>query len=237
VSTGAIPSLSLTVSATGEQIHLTQPQVIVAGYTGRDGKAVQAHIDELARIGIKPPPHVPMFYALDSRVLTVDRAVAVAGARTSGEVEPVLVLSDGRVYLGVGSDHTDRELETRSIADAKAAAPKPIGSSVVPMTTVQGRWDEIAVACRLDGSPYQDGRLSALTTPERLLDKLAMTGVDLTGDAVIFCGTLPLLTGEFVYGSVYELEMRLPDGTTLSHSYTVTTAATGRETPRSPTCA
>ena len=33
--------------------------VIVAGYTARDREAVMHHIDELAAIGIPPPPTVP----------------------------------------------------------------------------------------------------------------------------------------------------------------------------------
>lgn len=221
-SAHATASLGLTVAGTDDQVHVVDPRVVIAGYTGRDGAAVQAHIDELAHIGVAPPPRVPMFYELDSGIVTADGSIDVAGHRTSGEVEPVVVFSNGRVYLGVGSDHTDRELETRSIADSKAAAPKPIGPNVVPLDLVHGRWDEITVACRLDGKPYQEGRLSAMLTPDELLGKLTESGAAIIGDAVLFCGTLPLLTSEFVYGSRYDLEMRLPDGGVLMHSYVVT---------------
>src|SRR5690606_30439461 len=50
-------------------------RAIIAGYTGRDRASVQAHIDELAAIGIPPPPQVPMFYPIPRELLTNDAAV------------------------------------------------------------------------------------------------------------------------------------------------------------------
>lgn len=215
------PLITLTVAGTAEQIHLSDPRLIVAGYTGRDRQAVQAHIDELAHIGVEPPPRVPMFYELEADLLTTDASIDVAGDKTSGEVEPVLVFSRGSLYLGVGSDHTDRELEIQSVAESKAAAPKPMGATVVPLASIEERWDEIVVTCRTDRQPYQHGRLAAMLTPGQLLDKLSASGAGLTADTVMFCGTLPLLTGEFVYGTAYEMEMHLPHGQSLTHAYEV----------------
>ncbi|MET8352254.1 DUF2848 family protein [Micromonospora sp. NPDC005206] len=215
------PLITLTVAGTADQIHLSDPRLVVAGYTGRDRQAVQAHIDELAHIGVTPPPRVPMFYELNADLLTTDASVDVAGDKTSGEVEPVLVFHGGRFYLGIGSDHTDRELETQSIAKSKAAAPKPMGAAVVPMVSIEERWDDIVVTCRTDRQPYQQGRLAAMLTPQQLLGKLEASGTKLTADTVMFCGTLPLLTGEFVYGTSYEMEMHLPDGQSLTHAYQV----------------
>jgi hypothetical protein len=58
-----------------------------------------------------------------------------------------------------------------------------------------------------------------MLTPQDLLDRLAVNGDDLGGQALMFCGTLPPLESSFVYGSTYTLTLRLPDGATLSHSY------------------
>lgn len=198
-------------------------RAIIAGYTGRDRGSVQAHIDELANIGIAPPPAVPMFYQVPRELLTSDNTIAVAAATTSGEVEPVLVRLDTGFFLGVGSDHTDREVEKRDIAESKASAPKPISRSLVPFELVESQWDDIEISCELDGAPYQRGRLKDLTHPRDLLHELTARGDEFrTGDAM-FCGTMPLITGEFIYGSHYVMRMTLPSGLRIEHEYDVKT--------------
>lgn len=228
--TGPAPERTLrfhVVGATGgEPDTLTVPvrRVIVAGYTGRDRAAVTAHIDELAAIGIAPPPRVPMFYEVPPARLSTEPVIAVDGPRTSGEAEPVLVRCSEGTFVAVGSDHTDREVEKRDIGESKAACPKPISPTVVALDRVVAVWDECGLTCRVDGDPYQDGRLAALTTPSDLLAALAGTGERLDVGDVMFCGTVPLLTGDFVFGSRYEVGLRLPDGACVGHEYRVTTA-------------
>lgn len=219
--TTTTPAITLTVVGHDETLTLDDPRLVVAGYTARDQAAVRAHIDELAAIGVAPPASVPMYYSLPSELVTTDPTITVGGSRTSGEVEPIVVWSGGRRYLGIGSDHTDREIEVDSVADSKAAAPKPVGGSVVPLDEVVDRWDDIEVTCQVDGQPYQAGSLAAMLTPQDLIDGLAQHGGEPTGDAVMFCGTLPLITGEFVHGTAWEMELRLPDGRTLTLAYTV----------------
>jgi hypothetical protein len=214
-------TLSFRVTGSGESVSLTPQRLVIAGYTARDRAAVQAHIDELAHIGVAPPPSVPMFYEVPVGLATTEPAIEVAGAETSGEVEPVVISSGGTLYLGVGSDHTDREVEKRSIPESKASAPKPVSAQVVPLDRAMAVWDDIEITCRLDGEVYQQGRLAAMLPPATLLDKLADVSGPMTGDGVMFCGTLPLLGGTFVYGTTYELELRLPDGAALSHTYDV----------------
>jgi 4-hydroxyphenylacetate 3-monooxygenase len=219
--TGTAP-IVLRVQGTQNDIELVAPRLVVAGYTGRDRRAVQAHIDELAHIGVKPPERVPMFYELGPELLTVAPVITVGGTRTSGEVEPVVVFSAGNLYLGLGSDHTDREVEVESIAASKAAAPKPIAATVVPLPPIEHRWDDIEISCRADGAPYQDGSLGSMLTSAALLDELAdVAQRELVEDTVMFCGTLPLITGEFVYATDYEMEMRIPGGPTLTLGYRV----------------
>lgn len=210
---------TLAVAGSDETLALQGTQLVVAGYTARDRAAVQAHIDELAAIGVEPPPNVPIYYPLDPALLTTAATVRVRGERTSGEVEPVIVWCGGHRYLGLGSDHTDREVETTSVAESKAAAPKPLGTTVVPLDVAIAAWDDIRVTCRVDGRPYQDGLLVSMLQPERLIDDLSDHGNAPIGDGVMFCGTLPLLTGEFVYGTDWELELHLPGGRTLTHAY------------------
>lgn len=200
----------------GPAITLRNPRVVVAGYTGADRDAVQHHIDELARIGVPPPASVPSYFPLETSLLTQSDEVEVDGALTSGEVEPVLVRAAGQLYLTVGSDHTDREIETRDILASKAACPKPVGRRAISLDAA-GDWAAGTLRCRVDGAVYQDGPLALLRpTPEVLEEYLARDPID--GDLVIFGGTVPLLDGEFVAGQRWDMELELA-GETLSLSY------------------
>jgi 4-hydroxyphenylacetate 3-monooxygenase len=186
---------------------LTEPTLLVIGYAGRDEASVRHHIDELAAIGIAPPPQVPMVYHLDAGLLTTAPQMTASGTRTSGEVEPVLVRAGGSWYLAVGSDHTDRELEARDVRDSKAACPKPVSGSALrlDLDPVKGEldaaWDAFEVTSSIDGLAYQRGSLAGLRVPSDLI--VHATGEDPGGDLVVFCGTVPLLTGAFVYGAKF----------------------------------
>ncbi|MHA6796265.1 DUF2848 family protein [Pseudonocardia bannensis] len=213
--------LRLTVSATGETLAVRPARLIVAGYTGRDADAVAAHIAELAEIGVPPPATVPAFYDLDPALVTTEAVISVAGPASSGEIEPVVIRHQGRHYLGVGSDHTDRELEKSDIVGSKAACPKPLGGVVLELPTDLSSfdWDAVEATSEVDGEPYQRGVLAALRTPADVLARLAAALPDTDGDLVLFGGTLPLLTGRFVFGRDWALRLRLADGTVLEHTY------------------
>lgn len=215
------PALRLHVAGTDLTLDLSPRRLVVAGYTARDEDAVNAHIAELAAIGVPPPPSVPAFYELDPALLTTDPVIEVPGAATSGEVEPVLVRHRGRHYLAVGSDHTDRALERSDITAAKAACPKPIGAQVIALGTDPGgaEWERATAGCRVDGAPYQHGPLRTLRHPGELLGRLPAGGAPADADLVLFCGTLPLLTGDFVHGTHWRLRLELAGGPALSHVY------------------
>lgn len=230
----AADRLTLTVVDGSEVLTFTPQRLVVAGYTARDEAAARAHIAELAEIGVPPPATVPAFYHLDPDLLTTSGTVEVGNANTSGEVEPVLVHHDGRWFIGVGSDHTDRDLERQDVGDSKAACPKPLGKLVaaLPESTVAGAfdaaWDRTAARSTVDGRRYQDGSLAALRMPSDLLGRLAKeldVGAAWPDDLVVYAGTLPLLDGEFKPGTHWDLTMtlELPAGpTTLSLTYDVT---------------
>jgi hypothetical protein len=82
--------------------------LVIAGWTGRDAAAVEKHIRELEKIGVKRPSRTPIFYRVAASLLTTADAIQVAGHDSSGEVEFVMLsLADG-LWVGVGSDQTDR---------------------------------------------------------------------------------------------------------------------------------
>src|ERR671913_2069288 len=82
-------------------------QLVVAGWTGRDKVAMEHHMAELEALGVTRPARTPIFYRAAAARLTQEPAIEVVGADSSGEVEYVLVASDGALFVGVGSDHTD----------------------------------------------------------------------------------------------------------------------------------
>ena len=95
-------------TAAGTQIDVDIADLVIAGWTGRNADAVQHHIDELARLGVQPPSQVPLFYRVSSTLLVQAPEIEVLGTATSGEIEPLLINHEGTVWLGLGSDHTDR---------------------------------------------------------------------------------------------------------------------------------
>jgi 4-hydroxyphenylacetate 3-monooxygenase len=218
------PPLQLSVIGTGITIRIRPEQLVIAGFTGRNEAMVADHLRELAAIGVAVPASVPSFWRLDPALLTCDALIEVGGSNTSGEVEPVIIRHDGRLYLGVGSDHTDRDLERASIERSKAVCRKPLSPRVVELPA-DADWDQIELACTVDGVPYQRGTLAALRQPADLLARLA-TGSDL----VLYCGTLPLLRGEFVAGTSWELTLRMPDRE-LHHHYQVRLSPDLSESP------
>jgi uncharacterized protein DUF2848 len=216
-------TLRFRLIGTDAEVELDAPRLIIAGYTGRNEAAVAAHIAELAAIGIPPPASVPAFFVLDPTLVTSDPVVVISGSNTSGEVEPVLIRHKGRHYLGVGSDHTDRDLERSDIAASKAACPKPVGHQVValPDDLAMLDWDAINVESDVDGEPYQRGNLAAMRTPTDLLSRMTSTLGEVEDDLVIFCGTVPLLSGTFRAGRHWRMQLALNANTALIHTYEV----------------
>ena len=204
---------------------LSNPALLVIGYAGRHQASVQHHIDELAAIGIAPPPRVPMVYDLSPDLVTYAPVVTVSGARSSGEVEPVLVRAAGAWYLALGSDHTDRELEAADVKASKAVCPKPVSRTAIRLDgdpaggELDDAWDAIEVTSAIDGDAYQRGTLAALRVPSDLIAHALEAGH--TGDLVVFCGTVPLLEGAFRYGATFSATMGTGHETPLRLEYTV----------------
>lgn len=132
-----------------------------------------------------------------------------------------MVIHDGRHFLAVGSDHTDRNLERTDIAASKAACPKPMGGSVVALDSdlSSADCDQLAAHSSMDGRPYQRGSVSMLRHPAELVERMTATVGSMPGDLVMFCGTLPLLGGEFVHGRQWGIHLELSGGPTLTHAY------------------
>lgn len=182
----------------GRPVRLDPDVFVIAGYTGRDRAAVQQHIDELAHEGIAPPSEVPAWFTMPVENLTTSPSVVVPSAHTSGEVEPVLIGTGDALYLGVGSDHTARDVEREDVARSKRICPKPIGRTLARIGALDASLDAIGLESSIDGVPYQHGTFAQIMPLATLLEAfLARTNAN---RFVLFCGTVPLLGGAFRFG-------------------------------------
>jgi hypothetical protein len=150
--------------------------VIIAGYTGRDREKVQHHIDELAALGIAPPPSVPAYWLQPPWLAVQADDVVVVGAQTSGEAELALVGDADELFVTLASDHTDRAAEAIDVELSKAVCPVPVATEAWPVADVDGHWDELVLRSWIadtDGDVadvrYQDDVCASLVAPLDLL--------------------------------------------------------------------
>jgi hypothetical protein len=137
--------LTFTIEAKGATTPLTLAieQAVIAGWTGRDPVARDKHIAELEAIGIARPATTPIYYRCSARRLNQEDKIEVCGENSSGEVEFVLIGWQGRIFVGLGSDHTDRKVESYSVTVSKQMCDKPIASTLWELEDVIGHWDRL----------------------------------------------------------------------------------------------
>lgn len=167
---------------------------IVAGWTGRDSAAVAHHIEELKALGVAPPSRTPLFYRVSHSLLTQATTIQVLGLASSGEIEPLLVRAEDRLWLGLGSDQTDRALEAVSVAASKQVCAKPVAPSLWAFDEVEGHLDQVALRCEIEEGGiwvrYQEGTLASILPLRALADE-----VGLPEGSAMLCGTLAALGG------------------------------------------
>ena len=209
--------LNLTVKSRKGESSLAFPvyRIVNAGYTSRDKQALQKHIEELRQKGVPAPRTIPTLYPVASYLIVTDGTVEVVEERNSGEVEFVLLLNEHELLIGVGSDHTDREMETISILKAKQACPNVMSSTVWPYKELEDHWDELILRSWVlkEGKRilYQEGQVSQLMSPEDLILFVKERLVDHNmNNLIIYSGTIPTVTGEIMSGDAFEAELYDP---------------------------
>jgi Protein of unknown function (DUF2848) len=178
----------------GGTVPLTVPidQAVIAGWTGRDAVARDKHIAELEAMGIARPATTPIYYRCSARRLTQEDAIEVCGDQSSGEVEFVLIGWQGRTFVGLGSDHTDRKVESYSVTVSKQMCDKPVASTLWELEDVIGHWDKLILRswAWINGKRalYQEGTLDAMLPVAELLAK-GFEGGRLPDGCAMFGGT------------------------------------------------
>lgn len=204
-------------------------KMINGGLSSRNQEAAQKHLDEIRREGINiKVGKTPIFFPkLPDRITTSNIVEVLVGSRTCGEAEPVLLFDKDNMYVAVGSDHSDRELEKHDLVVSKQMCPNVISKKVWRYEDIKGHWDDIILrgwVVEADGKRqlYQEGKLGAFMTVEDFLNKtIEHVEEDLTG-MVIFVGTVPTLGGKLIYTPGFEAELvDEHTGRTLTCAYTI----------------
>lgn len=200
-------------------------QLVIAGWTGRDAASLEKHIRELEAIGVARPRRTPIFYRVAASLLTTAPEIQAIGGDSSGEVEFVLVGLEDGLWVGVGSDHTDRKAETVGVTLSKQLCAKPLGPSLWRYAEVAPHWDRLLLRSYAGSGAkrrlYQEGAVSAMRRPEDLMRRYLGRAEQLPPGSAMFCGTLAV-HGAIEPADAFELELEDPVlGRSLAHRYTV----------------
>ncbi len=167
--------------------------LVVAGWTGRDRTALEKHIAELEAIGVKRPATVPIFYRASAARLTTDDSIEALGDASSGEAEFVLLRHGNALWVGTGSDHTDREVEKYGVSVSKQMCDKPIAPEFWAYEDVAPHWDKLMLRAFISENGarklYQEGPVTAMLDPAALIEQFS-GNAGLAEGTLMFCGTL-----------------------------------------------
>ena len=201
--------------------------LVVAGWAGRDLAAIEHHIEELAELGVPRPTSVPLFYRIANNQLNQEAEIQVVGPHSSGEIEALVFAAEGRLFVGISSDHTDRKLEAHSVALSKQVCAKPAGGDAWELSEVEGHWDELVVRSWIEEGGervlYQEGSLSSLRPPRDLIDGYlaASQQAAFADGTAMTCGTVGAIGG-IRAANTFEMELYDPRlNRSLKHRYTL----------------
>jgi len=194
------------------------------GSATRKAETAVAHQEEVAKEGIRIALDVPAprIYPIATHSLTTGTEVEAQCTHSSGEIEIVLLLAE-QLYVGVGSDHTDRALEKTSIPWSKQVTPNVLAPVLWPFEAMRARWDDCVMRSWVDGRLYQDVPVAAFLHPD---DVLRIVRERVPGmpkrDVMIFCGTIVSLDKALGFGKRWEIEMEDPGAKRrIRHGYDV----------------
>ena len=197
--------------------------LMVVGFSGKDVEKTMEHIHELEKEGVKCPSEVPVPYQCDPQIVTRKEVIDVIGPKTSGEAEYLILCHEGKFYIGIGSDHTDREMEAVSIHKSKQVCLKPCSVEFWDYEEVKDHLPQLRLISTqvVDGKgiDYQNGVAGDLLPFDVIIEKVQKE-VPLE-DCLIYTGTVPLLNG-FRFGE--QFSARLVDdqlGRELSLTYKI----------------
>ncbi|EAU44725.1 DUF2848 domain-containing protein [Salipiger bermudensis] len=215
--------MTLSFRVNGAPLTLDLTHLIVAGWTGRDADAIAHHIAELAELGVPAPSDTPLYYRVSAPLLTDAPLIEAVGEASSGEVEPLIVEAEGKRYLGLASDHTDRALEAHSVAMSKQVCAKPCALELWEWDEVAERLEEIELESWIeeggDWVPYQSGTIASIRPLTELIAGSRLSELAKDGPVAMLCGTFGA-KGGVRPAAKFRMQMRDPKtGRSITHEY------------------
>jgi hypothetical protein len=201
--------------------------LVIAGWTGRDTASIEKHIKELEAIGVARPKSTPVFYRVAASLLTTGDEIEAIGGDSSGEVEFVLFSLPDELWVGLGSDHTDRKAETVGVTLSKQMCAKPVAKTLWPFAELAEHWDRLVLRsfAHVKGERrlYQEGSVAAMRAPQELIRLYPEASGTLKPGTAMFGGTLAV-HGGIAAAELFEMELEDPVlGRTLRHRYRIRT--------------
>jgi uncharacterized protein DUF2848 len=174
-------------------------QVVIAGWTGRDTAALNRHIAELQKLGVKPPTKVPCFFRASVNVVSTQTDLQYVGEDGTGEIEFFVVSQADGLWVGVGSEHTDRKVESYSIPVSKQLCQKAVAPELWRYEEVKDHWDKLILRAHIlekgRRTLYQEGPLSDIRRPDELISTYTGGSPQLQPGTLMFGGTFSALGG------------------------------------------
>lgn len=221
--------LSFTVETlkAPSSLEVSISNLIVAGWAGRDIHAIEHHIEELAAIGVPRPSTVPLYYRCSDNSLVQADTIQVVGEETSGEVETFVFRAGDEHFVSIASDHTDRKLESHSVALSKQICAKPVASRAWPFAEVAPHWDQLIIRSFIEENGaevlYQEGTLASLRSPQDLIAGYSGGKDTLEPGTGMVCGTVGAIGG-IRPSKTFRMELHDPVlNRTIAHSYSIET--------------
>lgn len=209
-------------TSVSKPLHFEPTRIYNLGSATRNTAAAAAHQEEVRDIGVRiafdrPAPRI---YPMDPAIVVTRQEIGVLNPKTSGEVEIVLVVADD-LYIGVGSDHTDRMLEKTSILWSKQACANVIAPTLWKFSDVAAHWDQCRLKMSIDGTPYQDVETEVFLRPPEILRILGeRLRVKPVAPYMVFCGTYASLDKTIHFGTEWRFSLHDPVlGRTIEHAY------------------
>lgn len=217
--------LSLQVQGENKTIDFGINHVFNAGYAGSDQEKVQEHIDELVKLGVSAPTTTPILFPVSDYIVSTTTDVQVQHKETSGEIEYVLIWHNDEIYVTVGSDHTDRKLETFDVPMSKQAYPNVIAEEVWRYEDVKNHWNQLELICWVtsgeDRKVYQSGTFADLMKPDQWDNHFSKLKVVGEGN-MFFSATINTEENTLAFADKYEFELRDPVlNRSIKHYYNV----------------
>jgi Protein of unknown function (DUF2848) len=195
--------------------------LVLAGWTGRDRAALEVHIEEMGKAGVPRPATIPIYFRVSASRMTRADAIEVCGGHSSGEVEFVLIRTHGGLWIGAGSDHTDRKVESYGITVSKQMYDKPMAGQLWSYAEVADHWDQLVLRAWADDELYQRAAVAAMLAPAELIAGYTGGSGALEDGTVMFSGTIAT-EGGLRPAARFRFELEDPVlGRALRHQYSV----------------